>query len=363
MEIFPLHRLLFVHTNLNQMKKGLYDFLVWCSGSNPEVLEKCPRSEHIKHAGYGALVLIPAVLALFTMSYALSTFTDSWYIYIPAGFCWAVIIFFADRFLVSSFRKANNLRRPGMRARDIQIRNLAHDFFSFAFLSRFILAAFIGVGIAHPFTLLYFHKDIEQIMSGNKVAAEQAIRDTHDQKANELKEAIIIQEDYIKCLRKLIIYEQTDVKINTDCGSTSGIPGYKKRAETIAQQLAQAEYELNNLYRRESTNKVQEAALKQTELAKYHAAFSNGYIARENALVQLENMPGSNARSVRYFLIIFLILIDTLAVSWKAMARRGPYDDYLHVIEDDVSVETQIHLMENQHLLETKAPPIWKAST
>ena len=39
----------------------------------------------------------------------------------------------------------------------------------------------------------------------------------------------------------------------------------------------------------------------------------------------------------QYFLIIFLVLIDTLAVSWKAMAKRGPYDDYLTMIEDDVA--------------------------
>lgn len=345
------------------MKQSAYEFLTWCSGANPDVLAKCPRSEHIKHAGYGLLVLIPALLAFFTMSYAISTITDHWYIYVPAGFCWATIIFFADRFLVSSFRKANNFRIPGRSLRQVEIRNLQHDLFSFSFLSRLILSAFIGVGIAHPFVLLYFHKDIEQVMNQNKVLAEQTIRNTHDEKASALKNDIAVQEDYVKCLRKLLIYEQSDVKINTDCGSTSGIPGFKKRAETINQQLAQSEKELNNLYQRDSLNKVQEENLKATELAKYNSTFSNGYIARENALVQLENMPDSNARGVKYFLIIFLVLIDTLAISWKALARRGPYDDYVHVMEDDVSVETQLHLMNNQQTLEAKAPPLWKATS
>lgn len=344
------------------MKQTAYQFLIWCSGSNPDVLKKCPRSEHIKHAGYGALVLIPAVLALFTMTYAISTFVSEWYLYLPAGLCWAIIIFFADRFLVSSFRKANNLRKPGTGQREIEIRNLAHDFFSFAFLSRFVLAAFIGVGIAHPFTLLYFHKDIEQVMAANKVQAEQQIRFEYDEKAGELKDAIAAKESDVACLRKLLIYEQSDVKINTDCGSTSGIPGYKKRAATISQQLTQTESELNVLYRRDSVNKATAELMKQAALTKFANTFSNGYIARENALVQLENMPGSNARSVRYFLIAFLVLIDTLAVSWKAFAKRGPYDDYQHVLEDDVSVETQLHLMENLQHLENKAPAYWNAS-
>ncbi|MEP7128296.1 MAG: DUF4407 domain-containing protein [Chitinophagales bacterium] len=342
------------------MKQTAYQFLIWCAGSNPDVLSKCPRSEHIKHAGYGTLILIPAVLALFTMTYAISTFTDHWYEFVPAGICWAVIIFFADRFLVSSFRKANNLRKPGSQQRDIEVKNLLHDFFSFAFLSRFVLAAFIGVGIAHPFTLLYFHKDIEQVLAANKVQAEQTIRDEHDEKAAELKDVIASKEADVECLRKLLIYEQSDVKINTDCGSTSGIPGYQKRAATINQQLAQTEHELNVLYTHDSTNKANATLLKQEALTKYANTFSNGYIARENALVQLENMPGSNAKSVRYFLIAFLVLIDTLAVSWKAFAKRGPYDDYQHVQEDAVTVETQLQLMKNQSELESKAQLLWK---
>lgn len=341
----------------------MYEFLVWCSGSNPDVLAKCPRSEHIKHAGYGTLVLIPAILAVFTMTYAISTFTEHWYFYVPAGICWAIIIFFADRFLVSSFRKANNLKAPGKSQRQLDVQNLRHDLFSFAFISRFILSAFIGVGIAHPFVLLYFHNDIEQVLNSNKTIAEKTIRAEHDTNANQLKGSIAVQEDYVKCLRKLLIYEQTDVKINTDCGSTSGIPGYKKRAATINQQLLQAELELNNLYRRDSLNKGQEENLKQLELAKYHSTFSNGYIARENALVQLENMEGSNARTVKYFLIAFLVLIDTLAVAWKALAKRGPYDDYVHVMEDDVAVETHVHLMDNEDIIRKKAESVlWKAA-
>lgn len=344
------------------MKQSAYQFLIWCSGSNPDVLSKCPRSEHIKHAGYGILVLTPAVLAFFTMTYAISTFVEQWYFYVAAGLGWSVIIFFADRFLVSSFRKANNLRKPGSNQRDIEFKNLQHDFLSFAFLSRFVLAAFIGVGIAHPFTLLYFHKDIEQVMAANKVLAENAIRNEYDQKALVLKDAIASKESTVDCLRKLLIYEQSDVRINTDCGSTSGIPGYKQRAATISQQLAQNERELLALNRQDSLNKSSYEKLKQDALQQYAGAFSNGYIARENALVQLENMPGSNARSVRYFLIAFLVLIDTLAVSWKAFAKRGPYDDYQHVLEDDVIVETQLQLLKNQYTLEREASNLWKAT-
>jgi hypothetical protein len=341
------------------MKQTLFEMLVWCAGSNPTLLDKCPRSEHIKHAGFGALVLIPAVLALFTMTYAISTITDHWYFYVPAGICWAGIIFFADRFLVSSFRKANNLRLPGVAQRRVEMLNLRHDVFSFSFLTRLMLSVFIGIAIAHPFVLLYFEKDIEQIIHSNKTIAEKTIRNEYSQQGAALGSSVVQQEDYVKCLRKLLIYEQSDVKINTECGSTSGMAGYQKRAATIHEQLRQAEMELASLYRRDSLNRAAAENLQQLELEKYRQTFSNGYIARENALVQLENMAGSNARTVKYFLIIFLVIIDTLAITWKALARRGPYDDHLAVIEDDVIVETQIHLMENQQTLSEKAKSIF----
>lgn len=75
----------------------------------------------------------------------------------------------------------------------------------------------------------------------------------------------------------------------------------QERAETISQQLAQTEHELNVLYRNDSMSKTMSQTEKQAALTNYANSFSNGYIARENALVQLENMPGSNARNVRYF--------------------------------------------------------------
>ncbi|HYV91154.1 MAG TPA: hypothetical protein VE978_05200, partial [Chitinophagales bacterium] len=58
-----------------------------------------------------------------------------------------------------------------------------------------------------------------------------------------------------------------------------------------------------------------------------------------------------------------LVLIDTLAVAWKALAKRGPYDDYVNVIEDDVAVETHLHLLENESTIRVKAQPLlWKAA-
>ena len=90
----------------NSLKKPLYNFFVWAAGSDREVLDRCGQSEHIKHAGYGGLVLVPALLGLFSMVYAISTLTDKWWVYTSAGIVWAAIVFVFDRFIVSTFRKS-----------------------------------------------------------------------------------------------------------------------------------------------------------------------------------------------------------------------------------------------------------------
>ena len=105
------------------------------------------------------------------MTYAISTFTEHWYLYFPAGICWSLIVFAADRFLVSTFRKSNTPLLPGMSKKQVNRENLYGDIVSLSFFSRLLLAGFIGVGIAHPFTLLYFHKDINQKLISNKTAA------------------------------------------------------------------------------------------------------------------------------------------------------------------------------------------------
>lgn len=330
------------------MKKAIYDFLIFCSGSNPIILNDCKKSEHIKHAGFGTLVLIPAILALFTMTYAISTFTEHWYFYYPAGICWALIVFAADRFLVSTFRKSNNPLLSGMTKKEVNRANLSDDILSLSFFSRLLLAGFIGVGIAHPFTLLYFHKDINQKLISNKIVAEKKIRNEHDINSTKYDNQIYETQKHIKCLQALLLYEQAGTKVQTECGASSEYVGFKGRADTIKVQIVQVEKELKTLLYKDSVFRQTQSSLKNVELTKADSSYSNGYNARENALIELENEPNSNTRSVRIFLIFFLVLIDILAVTWKAITKKGPYDEYLLAYEDEVATQTQMQLNENR---------------
>ena len=151
------------HTPQNRITR----FFLWCSGSDFDVLERVPRSETIKQVGYGTLVVVPAVLALFAMSYALSTLTTNPAIYLGGGFVWAMIVFSFDRFIVSTFRKSESI---------------VNDITSTVFLSRLVFAAFVGVLVAHPLVMLYFNDSIEERLAADgraKVAAIESDFTTH----------------------------------------------------------------------------------------------------------------------------------------------------------------------------------------
>ena len=136
----------FNHERKNHLLKStLYRFLIRCAGSDEDILANAPFGTY-KTCRLWRLVLVPATLGLFSMTYAISTFVESPYLYIMAGITWAGIIFIFDRFIISTFRKKESI---------------AKDAASVTFISRIIFSAFVGIAVAHPLVLLYFHQSID----------------------------------------------------------------------------------------------------------------------------------------------------------------------------------------------------------
>ena len=82
---------------------------IWLSGADPSIIDKCPhhkRYEKIKFSGIGALVLIPAIIGFFSMSYAISTIINEPWMYYGGGVLWALIVLAIDRALVSTTIKS-----------------------------------------------------------------------------------------------------------------------------------------------------------------------------------------------------------------------------------------------------------------
>ncbi len=328
------------------MKSKFYRFLISCAGSDEDILQKCPRSEHIKHAGFGALVLVPATLGLFSMTYAISTFVTSPYLYILAGLVWACIVFVFDRFIISSFRKKSSVFK---------------DVTSLTFLSRLVFSAFVGIAVAHPLVLLYFHESLDVNMDEVAHAKVDSIEnvfqlqkkslqlqtDTMNRNVTGLSDTIHLQEG--------ILHDEIKGVVRGDDRTT----GKSGEGPTFKYDTAY----LNRLYTDlGQTKKSNEAKKVENDISivKLDSAraskidrltFSRDYLEREKALTRLTD-SNPIIRITTWFLIIFFILVDILPVTWKGLTSKGPYDEYLNETELTIRNDVQENVIDSETKLE-----------
>ncbi len=317
------------HTPPNRMAQ----FFLWCSGTDFWVLERVPNSESIKQAGYGTLVLVPAVLALFAMSYALSTLTTHPAIYLGGGLVWSVIVFCFDRFIVSTFRKS---------------KSTLNDITSTVFLSRLVFAAFVGVLIAHPLVMLYFNDSIEERLAADGRGKVAQIEAGYTAKQQKLEGRVLALKTEIRERERERNGFQAQLVDEIDgvvSGRTTGIPGRGASAEEKKLQLLVAQTELAAARDR---NLAEISALEgqigeiRIESALDRAGFvqPTDYLARAGALEALA-FESPHVNSVRWFLIVFFVFVDTLPILFKGFTPRGPYDDQVQLAEFKSERSTQ----------------------
>jgi len=295
------------------------NFFVWCAGSDNKILSKCSGAERTKHIGFGTLVLIPAVLAFISMTYALSTIdkiNDKPLLYFAGGVVWGVIIFTIDRFIVSTHRRRNSNRE---------------EFKNINLYLRLIFALFLGVVSSHPFVLLYFDgsitHQIKKEITENISEADSLFRKSSDSLSIKLNELIAHKQ----CMEKLLTAEQSGHKVALDCGYSSGIPnisGTYPRTKEIKHLIEtdsiniQKEREIVNLKIAELF-KIKE---EKQDLYKNHTSFD--YLKRELTLTKLKK-GNSIVAFTQWFIMIVLILLDISAVTFKTFAPFGMYDKVL----------------------------------
>jgi len=125
------------------------DFLIFCSGSEKDLIAQCPNTERNKYASIGATVFLTGFLAAVSSGYALFTiFRGEDYAVLAAicfGLVWAAVIFNLDRYIVSSLRKEGNWKKELLYA-----------------TPRFVIAILISLVIAKPLEVRIFSSRIEQ---------------------------------------------------------------------------------------------------------------------------------------------------------------------------------------------------------
>ncbi|MDX1679580.1 MAG: DUF4407 domain-containing protein [Akkermansiaceae bacterium] len=131
----------------------------WLSGAGAETLEQCPNWEQRKYVAFGATILVPTVFAFIACAYAVSTLTDNWQIILPVAAAWGFIILTIDRALLATYRSFQSFQRKIGQ-----------------FALRMVVAALMGVTIAHPLTLLLFKDTIHTVIEdqrGQEIQAAQ----------------------------------------------------------------------------------------------------------------------------------------------------------------------------------------------
>ena len=314
------------------------NFFIWCAGSDTELLSHCSQKERNKHIGFGTLVLVPAILAFVSMSFALSTvelIAEKSFLYYLGGIVWALIIFSFDRFIVSTHvRKTDNkseLKTP-------------------AFFLRLGFALILGIVISHPLVMLYFDGSIQDQIAENKVLHQKQIEVEFDNKIQEIEKKAL-RLDSLESLRtderntqaELVAKEIDGEVLKNAKGeiTTTGIYGKGPSAENKIKQLAVLEKELK-AFQQDKKSQLKQlnqerqkiVQSKDSTIAAY--TVSADYIRRELALEQLKEKH-SIVKITQFFLIALFILVDILPFIFKTFSPFGMYDKI--VLDDSVLVQ------------------------
>lgn len=331
------------------------DFFIWCAGSDRDLLVKCSQAEQNKHVGYGTLVLIPAVLAFVSMSFALSTveaISDSSWIHYLGGFLWGLVIFSFDRFIVSTHR-----RKMSNKA---ELKNPS-------FYLRFVFALLLGIVISHPLVMLYFDGSIQDKIDENSKLAVLEIESRYDKQINSIAEvssgwdSLYLEKVKERDQQALVVSQEIDGEVIANASGlklTTGLYGKGPAAELKIKQLKRLQDELEQLKEEGKAVKaanqkaIQELQEQKAEEMESYAV-SRDYLKRELALDQLKEENGLVGLT-EFLLISLFILVDLLPVIFKTFAPFGMYDRILHDDERMVkTLDAKSRALYNQKLYES----------
>ena len=352
-------------------------FLVFCSGADPDVLEKCFGRTKAKYAALGGLVLTPAALAMASSYYFFSTiFKAQPVISFLGGLAWGLIVFNVDRYIVMSLRK-------GEQGRKITA--------TIALAGRLLLAGFLAYTIASALVLRFFDKNIQEYIYFQNQAKKDAIAGRYDSVIEKKKNEIAALNREMNAESGSVLpVEGSSVEVqalrkeinhlySTHTDEIAGISqrthrhGNGEVAKAIAAHIDYLQGQLKGAIEREKKERAGNARLmawreketaavlgrdtallndkrneiakieraKEQELKAFDTKAADDFLVRSNALEALAK-KNPNIRKWNWLLTFLLISIDILAITLKII---WPKDDY------DWRVETEQLAMEADEIL------------
>ena len=303
---------------MNSVKK----FLLFCSGIDLNILEKCPSDEN-KYVGIGATVLFTGILAFFSAGYALFTVFDSYILAVLFGLVWGMMIFNLDRYIVSSMKSNGSFWRDLMVA-----------------FPRLAMAVLLALVISKPLELKIFEKEI----NAELIVMEQEVFKTQEDKINlRYQSQIDNQNAQLDQLKAEIETKTTarDERVQAAIQEADGTGGSMNknlgpiyRAKKQEADLAQTELDqtLQTNLPLISEHQTSIGALQQNiqdEITTSDRSSYGGIAARMDALDRL-SQDSMAIYLANIFIMLLFISIETAPIFVKLISYRSPYDYLLH---------------------------------
>lgn len=334
------------------------NFFLWCSGTCSDTVRKFEKPEIIRLSIVGAFVLLTAIMALMTSTYAIFDATKSLFIAVPTGWIWALIIFNLDRYIVTNI--------------PIYEKRNTHHYKKSSIFPRVILASMIGVIIGTPFEMYLFREEITNEVRRNlpeKRTAEitnetsflSSSLNTFQVNLASLEQSLITQscselikevKDYTDSINRLgaSIENTTQGKDNSGKGCGKICKGLMLQKENIQKALPELQESKNNCIAKtkesftsnhtfvELSKSIDETKKKIAEATNKITQRYNHFIENPTFLTQYDNFSNLKSKNsynnpiffISLFISLLFVIIEILPIIAKHIAGPGEYELYIH---------------------------------
>ena len=278
-------------------------FLWKCGGSDAQILQYAPYSDHIKCAGIGGVVLATTVMAMLAMGFAMSVvFDGKFYMIIPVAIIWGLIVFNLDRFIVST------VKGDGTEAITI-IPKEGKPSELFSMLPRLAMAIIIGLTISAPLETYIFDKEIQRewrlSMDQLAIAKTYEVQQTETQKNSENEKDFTEISNRVEKQREIVLKWQKAFEEETSGIGGRGARGYGPEAQKMEAKMKEEEDKL----------KILETELKQKESKK---------IGNQEKIKNMKDSVLRETKSIKPGFLDKLMMIERLSSNGKSVPKADP---------------------------------------
>ena len=298
-------------------------FFLWCAGTDPEHL--ATATDTTRQAGLGALVCIPPLLAFPAALVALRIHGLDVGVQVLAATIWACVVFAFDRYVVTSLPKSESVARDLLRP---------------SFLVRLLLAATVGVAVAHPLLLLFFHDAVDARLdrerTGRTAPATESFREERrglEGRLRDLSRESDARDADLRRARDLLTAEIVgEVRSDVTTGRTGDGPAAAaRRAELEWLERRHASWSLDAERRRSEL--VSDLATTKAAENRAHreASVVRDDLSERTRVVSVLVREDPALRTAWWFLLFLFVFVDTLPTLFKALTPRGLYDELVEL--------------------------------